>query len=945
MILKLPPRLAKKLMSDELEYGRVRMFVDKFEVILRDNKLEFFPEYTDHGIDHITDVLNAAEELISEPSWELLTANDVSLLVQAVVLHDLGMHLNSHLFHNLITNDEITIKEIDKKTWPALWMEFIEEAMRLSDIEQLNILGSIATIQIPDFANLTDRDKRLIGEFLRRHHPRLCHEISIGALHSFHAENDLNGIFGKNIRFLAGIIGRSHGMALRDTFPYLKNVYSDGWKTPFGVKAIFLMVLVRIADYMQIQKERAPAVLYRIRNLKSPYSQREWELHNSIDYFVRTADDPEKIFVQCSPKNTESFLRIKTLLEDIQFELDKSWAVLGEAYGTTRFQSLGLNLRRIVTNVNEEDKTFKFVPRKINYSTDPSILKLLVRPLYNNNPAVGIRELLQNAIDACREHTAKDFSTKAEVVVRIVRTSIGYQLIVEDNGIGMTEQTLIQYYFRAGMSFRESRDWVNAFTDRNRSSLIIRSGKFGIGSLAAFLLGDEIHVETRYHLNEREAGLSFSTTFSDESIEVKRVPINREGTRIVITLHKALVTQIELALQQNRKLDWFMLYLADDPSVNYKIDDEIRQAFSFPHSPHIEPNFPTSSRLWRCFIADSLEYHWTFDDENSEAGPDKGLNLQTKLTCNGFLIRNGYTIQDESYPWIAPRIAIIDRNGKVDISLDRNSIYNDQLPHEKQLLNDMCKELTAGILSLEFEEKKGMKIVSSTPNFKSATPLRHHIYCGKQGYILNSPSIFKLLGIRKNYHFWVFSDDFLPEEILTDKTYYRLIKTIPRNADNLSDEYDEDDLFLLNWFAPRNDFRSVKNLGSRKIYLDASYNQQKRIEEKVRFKSDPRLAKLLKQVGQSIKPVKDVSAFDSDFIHVEKLKKIQQHFFAIQEAKFALDEAEIKRKDFTLFVSTITHLLGDHLIIPYSFEDRVKLFHLDSTELGDRVLKQRKTLI
>jgi molecular chaperone HtpG len=64
---------------------------------------------------------------------------------------------------------------------------------------------------------------------------------------------------------------------------------------------------------------------------------------------------------------------------------------------------------------------------------------------------------------------------------------------------------------------------------------VLRTGRFGVGALAAFLLGDEIEVTTRHALSPAEEGINFSARLDDETISLHRVnaPI---GTRIKIRI-------------------------------------------------------------------------------------------------------------------------------------------------------------------------------------------------------------------------------------------------------------------------------------------------------------------------------------------------------------------------------------------------------------------------
>jgi hypothetical protein len=69
------------------------------------NRMVFFPEYTDHGINHFELVLQTAFDLSTEAAQNLLTSADATVLTVSVALHDFGMHLTSEGFETLISKD------------------------------------------------------------------------------------------------------------------------------------------------------------------------------------------------------------------------------------------------------------------------------------------------------------------------------------------------------------------------------------------------------------------------------------------------------------------------------------------------------------------------------------------------------------------------------------------------------------------------------------------------------------------------------------------------------------------------------------------------------------------------------------------------------------------------------------------------------------------------
>lgn len=100
-----PPLFSKKL-SRNLE---IRSAVDAtlvdFDSWFQDSKLPFFPDYTDHGVIHVSEVLETAANLIRPSAQALFSAEDAAILILAALLHDAALHLSEAAFRELIIGD------------------------------------------------------------------------------------------------------------------------------------------------------------------------------------------------------------------------------------------------------------------------------------------------------------------------------------------------------------------------------------------------------------------------------------------------------------------------------------------------------------------------------------------------------------------------------------------------------------------------------------------------------------------------------------------------------------------------------------------------------------------------------------------------------------------------------------------------------------------------
>ena len=108
------PKQLKTLLEDSDLQGPLRTLADRVGEILADNKLPFFPDYTEHGTDHINRLLRCEVGLVPVDIWErsqadsalrLLRDADAAVIIGASLLHDIAMHLRPDGFRELIGKD------------------------------------------------------------------------------------------------------------------------------------------------------------------------------------------------------------------------------------------------------------------------------------------------------------------------------------------------------------------------------------------------------------------------------------------------------------------------------------------------------------------------------------------------------------------------------------------------------------------------------------------------------------------------------------------------------------------------------------------------------------------------------------------------------------------------------------------------------------------------
>lgn len=291
-----------------------------------------------------------------------------------------------------------------------MWRDFLMEASRFDGRKLVALFGDADPVNRAelqrqlDARNLGDRNKKLIGEFVRRYHPRLAHEVAIYGMPGPTVERLGLKEIPEYVADLAGLVARSHGMSVRGCLGYRHARY-QGCREYHSIHPVYLMALLRVADALQIEAHRAPGEALKVQSLQSPASLREWTAHHAIQDVRYSHDDPEAVFIHAEPRDVSIYLRVKNWLTGTQAELDASWAVIGEVYG--RVNQFGLAVRRVRSNLDDEGRfaeTVEYVSMHATFDTaGADLLKLLIGPLYGDRPEIGIRELLQNAVDAVRE--------------------------------------------------------------------------------------------------------------------------------------------------------------------------------------------------------------------------------------------------------------------------------------------------------------------------------------------------------------------------------------------------------------------------------------------------------------------------------------------------------------------------------------------------------------
>jgi len=403
----LPVPLKKILQQDPHLHASVLGALNTVGQWLDASNMPFFPEYTEHGPAHVTSVIETAWLCLNNAAQTALKSVDAAILSLAALLHDAAMHLSEEGFLALLEEEELAtpLPGFKEQDWRVLWQGFSAEALRWDERQLLDIFGEPEPLPFItlDPVQMTKKDRLAIGVFLRRHHHRLAHEIAMRGVPGPNGQRMKILNVPPDILNLAGIMARSHGQPLRASSDHVRE---DLLQVVAAPRVVLLMASLRIADFLDAKPDRAPSQVTLTRRLCSPISQQEHKVNQCISSISFEEDDPCAIAVRAQPPDAQTYVRMRKWLDMLQNEIDTASAVLGEIC-THKGSTAGLRLLRVKSNLDDREsfsQTVDYVPDEVRLTVAESdIIQLLIKNLYGDAPEIGIRELVQNSVDAVRE--------------------------------------------------------------------------------------------------------------------------------------------------------------------------------------------------------------------------------------------------------------------------------------------------------------------------------------------------------------------------------------------------------------------------------------------------------------------------------------------------------------------------------------------------------------
>lgn len=266
------------------------------------------------------------------------------------------------------------------------------------------------------------------------------------------------------------------------------------------------------------------------------------------------------------------------------------------------------------------------------------LMNIIINSFYSNRD-VFLRELISNSSDANdkqRYYDLKNGVLNKEYNIRINPLAIEKCLLIEDDGVGMNHEELINNLSTIASS--GTKQFVKSLADRTISSDQI--GQFGVGFYSAFLVADKVDVITR---KKGESVLKWSSD-ANKFYTIEVLPDEEfleHGTKIILYLKEDALSYLEESNLRKivNQYSSFILYpvhlfvekeieVEDDEVEDTKVEDtkakdtnvedtNVEDTTKCPNGNEGEEGFKGDDDSEEP-VVEELDENYISDDENTE---------------------------------------------------------------------------------------------------------------------------------------------------------------------------------------------------------------------------------------------------------------------------------------------------------------------------------------
>jgi Histidine kinase-, DNA gyrase B-, and HSP90-like ATPase len=512
-----------------------------------------FPLYTLHDPEHSYRVAQNMARIVPQVTLESLNSVELSILIYAAYFHDLGMASSQEEFYRWLDSPAYGLYVSSRDRWSAALRRL--EAKEFEKEEASESAGESVGSANVKMRCLQDM---IYTDYLRETHAVRGAEFVI-------QRHSGTGTSPHKIQVGEVNYAREVALVCQSHWESPASLKSDKYRRDLYIGALpinlqYCAVLLRLADVIELDPERTPAALLDFIMLDltkfgpssdpieaaKEKSAEEWAKHRAILGQKITADEI-RIEARCSHPAIQKGLRewcdyidgerreCRLVVRDNREEISRKYTL-----------DLSQEVRK---DYIQTDGSYIFTDFQLQLDYD-RIVSLLMGTQLWGDPSVVVRELLQNALDACHHRAAISRRMGVAYRPRIV-FSMFYEddddgaatLICEDNGTGMSQELIERYLMKVGSSYYESSEFRAQSLDFKPIS------HFGLGLMSCFMLASKISVETQ-HVDERlnkDEPLRAEFESIGRYVVLRRLSEPRQGTRVRLPISRGHLRSMDIA--------------------------------------------------------------------------------------------------------------------------------------------------------------------------------------------------------------------------------------------------------------------------------------------------------------------------------------------------------------------------------------------------------------
>ncbi|MFD1992851.1 ATP-binding protein [Paenibacillus nicotianae] len=690
--------------------------------LLNQRIAKVFPNYTQHDTEHSFRIMNNMFKLI--PDIDNLNELEISVLILAALLHDIGMAATEEEIHK-IKNDELIYNEIK---YTSLLIKFNGD-----EIEALQ-------------------------EYIRKVHAK---RSSIYILKELTDHLLIPGMRNKSFANIVAEVCDSH---TRDILWVKNNMSSKYIIGELSINIQFCSLLLRLGDILDFDGSRTPRRLYTAINPKA-YSKEEWKQHFAIDNIDKITINPNTgersiyIYGKCGEPNI--YRKLLRYIEWINEEILHAIEMTKEFKNPHKLDIY----YKVQNKITLKSYTFVDLKFQMNYQ---KTLKLLMGENLYGDKRVGLREIVQNSIDAClmlQEIKSKDqnirYNQPYQPKIFIIIDKKNGQVKIKDNGKGMNIFELKNFFLAVGSSYFQSEEYL--LGDYSYKPI----GRYGIGFLTGFMLSNNILIRTKGYREDKL--LEVEIQKDNEYVSIKEFKnLDFLGTEIIFEYSDFFKVfknyeEIYKYISETFLIDEFEIHIdmnGELSNINSKKSDnkEFINLSKYLNNVEATIYFPkaiTSESLFIQNIKDikSQRIDFSYDGKKIYSNPKENISLRNYVN-NNILKYISFMYVDDSNDLdevinIEEHIGDIEdhyrenyTNDDIDIAISSNvkipDYRNDFLISGDELVSGLKIDDLDGLDNYHHDNNSGTYVSTYELNFFGLEEVDKYIQLSKGGKSINA---------------------------------------------------------------------------------------------------------------------------------------------------------------------------------------------------------------